>query len=287
MNLGGTDVLRYEKMRSIIINEQGNLNIIGKLFYAALVIIIASILVGLIKRAINRALKYRGLQSDSKIKTFQQILTKIIYVFAYFIAIVLILDRFGINTNSILATAGIGGVAIGFGAQYVVRDVISGMIILAEDQYRVGDYVSIEGVSGIIEDVGLRLTKVRDFTGELHIIQNGNIKIVTNKSRGPQRAWVQVYLPHSTDIKAVTSIIEGACEKVKEKYPSITDGPSLLGITDFGEYDMVMSIKAMVEDLKHWEVERELRKTILEDLVAEGIELPAFVVVEGGAKDEV
>lgn len=279
--------MKYEEIRNVIVNEHGNLSIIGKFIYAAAIIIIASVLVGLIKRALNKALKYRGLQSDSKIRTFQQILIKIIYVFAYFVAIMLILDKFGINTNSILATAGIGGVAIGFGAQYVVRDVISGMIILAEDQYRVGDYVKIEGVSGIIEDVGLRLTKVRDFTGELHIIQNGNIKIVTNKSRGPQRAWVQVYLPHSTDLDATTDVIEKACAKVKEKFPSITDGPSLLGITDFGEYDMVMSIRAMVDDLKHWEVERELRKVILEDLVAEGIELPAFVVVEGGAKNEV
>lgn len=279
--------MKYENIRNVIVNDNGTLSILGKFIYAVVVIAITSILIGLIKRAINKALKYRGLHSDSKIKTFQQIVTKIIYVFAYFIASLLILDKFGINTNSILATAGIGGVAIGFGAQYVVRDVISGMIILAEDQYRVGDYVSIEGVSGIIEDVGLRLTKVRDFTGELHIIQNGNIKIVTNKSRGPQRAWVQVYLPHNTDLDMTTGIIEKACAKVKEKYPSITEGPSLLGITDFGEYDMVMSIKAMVEDLKHWEVERELRRIILEDLVAEGVELPAFVVVEGGANNEV
>lgn len=270
---------------SILKDDAGNLTLMGKLAYAALVIIITSIVFRIVRRAIIKALKYRGLSSDGKIKTMQQILLNVIGALAVFIAMVLVLDVFGINTTSLIATAGIGGVAIGFGAQYVVRDVISGMIILGEDQYRVGDYVCIEGVSGIVEDVGLRLTKVRDFAGDLHIIQNGNIKIVTNKSKGPLRAMVDIYLPHQTDIKNATEIIEAACIKVKDKHSSIIDGPSLLGITDFGEYDMKLTIRAMVNDLRHWEVERELRRTILEDLVAAGIELPAFVVVEGGANE--
>ncbi|MDO5718339.1 MAG: mechanosensitive ion channel family protein [Tissierellia bacterium] len=275
-----------DTIRSWMINDMGSLTFIGKLTFTLIVIVITFILVKIVKKALSKALKISKVKNEGKLVTMNQILVKLLYVIAYFIAIVLILDTFGVNTGAILATAGIGGVAIGFGAQYIVRDIISGMVILMEDQFNVGDLVTIDGATGYVEEVGLRLTKLRDFTGDIHIIQNGNIKVVSNKSRGPQRAWVNIYLPHDSEYKKVFNIMKQVCDDVKKKYPDITEGPTVVGITDICEYDMKMSIKAMADVETYLDIEREIRKDLLIRFVEEGVELPK-VIAESGGNNEV
>lgn len=261
-----------QELNSLIIDASGQSTLLGKLLFAVIVFLVAKMLSFVLKRLILKGLKDVPMQA--KYKTLQQVLFNALHVALYFIAAMLILDRFGVNTNAILATAGIGGVALGFGAQYIVRDVISGMIILAEDQYQIGEYVTIGAVTGVVEFVGLRLTKLRDFGGELHIIQNGNIQVVTNRSRGPQRAWVEISLPLNTDLKLVGDIVSQVSEQVKGEFPQIVEGPSFFGITQAKEYTMTMVVKAMAEGAKHWEVERELRKRLIQSLSEAGIKLP-------------
>src|SRR5690606_35032709 len=154
----------------------------------------------------------------------------------YFIGTVIILDMFNINTSSILATAGIGGLAIGFGAQSLVKDVITGFFILFEDQFSVGDYVKIDSYEGIVEELGVRVTKLRDFSGELHIIPNGNINTVTNKARGAMRALVKVSIAYEEDIDRAIKILDGVCNRLKQSNKSIEEGPTILGVSDLGEY---------------------------------------------------
>src|SRR5699024_6993326 len=145
-----------------------------------------------IDRTMNRRKKGIFYADEKKINTLSTVLKNIIKYIFYFIGLVMVLDMFNISTSSILATAGIGGLAIGFGAQSLVKDIITGFFILFEDQFSVGDYVKIGEYEGIVEELGVRVTKIRDFSGELHIIPNSNIGAVTNRTRGAMRALVKV-----------------------------------------------------------------------------------------------
>ncbi|WP_337960997.1 mechanosensitive ion channel family protein [Caloramator sp. mosi_1] len=131
----------------------------------------------------------------------------------YFVAAIWIFD-----IKTVIAVTGVAGVAIGFGAQNLVKDIISGVFILFEDQFAVGDYVVIDGLSGFVETIGIRVTKLRDFSGDLHIIPNGTISKVTNKTRGNMRALVDVDIAYEEDIDHAISVIKEVCEEVKKIY---------------------------------------------------------------------
>ncbi|NLZ52949.1 MAG: mechanosensitive ion channel family protein, partial [Thermoanaerobacteraceae bacterium] len=179
-----------------------------------------------------------------------------------------------INTTSLLTAAGVGGLALGFGAQNLVKDVISGFFIIFEDQYNVGDYVEVAGVSGVVDEIGLRTTKVRDFGGQFHIIPNGEITLVTNYSRGVMRALVNINIAYEEDFDKVLKALEEVCHQVKKIRKDIVEGPSILGISNLGPTEVVVSILARTEPMQQWSVEREIRKAVLEKFAKEGIEKP-------------
>ena len=162
--------------------------------------------------------------------------------------------------TSLIASAGLVGLAVGFGAQNLVRDGISGFFILLEDQYGIDDYVAVAGVEGFVEDVGLRTTRIRDFAGDLHTIPNGEINFVTNKSRGPRRALVQVAVPYDADLVAAEQTLQQVALKAKSDLPEIVEGPSVLGITDLSQAQITFSLWARTEPLAEWKIERELRR---------------------------
>ncbi|NMB07427.1 MAG: mechanosensitive ion channel family protein, partial [Tissierellia bacterium] len=187
--------------------ESGNLNIFGKLIKIVLIFIIIKILTKITYMIIDRAVKRKKnsifYRDEKKINTLTTVLKNIIKYVFYFIGLVMVLDMFDISTSSILATAGIGGLAIGFGAQSLVKDIITGFFILFEDQFSVGDYVKIGEYEGVVEELGVRVTKIRAFSGELHIIPNSNIQTVTNRTRGNMRALVVVTVAYEEDMDKV------------------------------------------------------------------------------------
>ena len=124
--------------------------------------------------------KHRSHVDPKRHQTLINILQSGVRYVLYFVGVMTALDKLGVPTSSIIATAGIGGLAVGFGAQSLVKDVITGFFILMENQYSVGDYVRVGDVTGIVEDMGVRVTKIRDLGGELHIVPNGRIEQVTN-----------------------------------------------------------------------------------------------------------
>ena len=135
------------------------------------------------------------------------ILNSAVRYLLYFVGAMTILERLGVPTGSIIATAGIGGLAIGFGAQNLVRDVITGFFILMENQYAVGDFVQIGDVSGIVEEMGIRVTKLRDRGGALHIIPNGLIQQVTNNMGPAMRVLFNVLVSYDADVDRVLAIL--------------------------------------------------------------------------------
>lgn len=259
-------------------DNSGQLNILGKLGKITIIFIIISIVNKLINKAIDKTINNKRktdlLIDYKRANTLITVLKKIIKYILIFIGIIISLDMFNIKTTSILATAGIGGLAIGFGAQSLVKDVITGFFILLEDQYSVGDLVETEGFEGIVEDIGLRVTKLRAFSGELHIIPNGNIQIVTNKTRGSMRALVTVTISYEEDIDRAVKALEKVCEEIKSSNQSIVEGPTVLGVTEFGEYGIVLSIVAKTQAMEQWAVERHIRKKAKEALQKENIKMP-------------
>lgn len=153
---------------------------------------------------------------ERKIGTLMSLTKNILRYVIYFIAVASILKIFNIEMTSILAVAGIGSLAIGFGAQNLVKDVISGFFIIFEDQFGVGDYITINNFSGLVEEVGLRISKIRDFSGDLHIIPNGEIKTVTNHTRGSMRALVNVGIPYEEDVDRIINVLTQICEDIKK-----------------------------------------------------------------------
>src|SRR5690625_5855916 len=159
------------------------------------------------KRIIERAfLNRRHLPiqiSSRREQTLSKLLTNILMYLIAFIVIVMILDILGVPISTLLAGAGVAGLAIGFGAQSLVKDVISGFFIIFEDQFSVGDYILINNLEGTVEEIGLRTTKVQSWTGEQHIIPNGDISMVTNYSIHNGISVVEINVTYENDIKQV------------------------------------------------------------------------------------
>ena len=193
------------------------------------------------------------------------------YIF-YFIGIMMVLDIFGIPTASILATAGVGGLAIGFGAQSLVKDIITGFFILFEDYFSVGDYIQVAEFDGVVEEIGIRSTRLRAFSGDLHIIPNGNIDIVTNRSRGDMRALVEVRIDYKEDIdKALDALNRVAKELSLDE--RINCGPTVPGVASLDKEDIVLSIIAMTKPMEQWDVQRMIRKKVKEEFEKSNISI--------------
>lgn len=271
-----------ERLKEYLINmvekNAGELNIIEKLIKMAIIFIVIYILTKIVNRLINRTVENRKKKplfvSDKRANTLINTFNKAINYFLVFIGVVMALDLFGIDTKSILATAGIGGLAIGFGAQSLVKDLITGVFILLEDQYAVGELIKIEGYEGIVEDLGVRVTKLRDFSGELHIIPNGNIKIVTNKTRGAMRSLVIMSIAYEEDLNRALEVLEEECLRIEKSNDTIIEGPTVLGVDDLGEYSVDIRIVAKTNPMDQWTIERKIRKDLKIALEKAGIEIP-------------
>ncbi|GIN21956.1 MAG TPA: mechanosensitive ion channel family protein [Bacillus bacterium] len=271
-----------EKNTNIFLDKLTNPDLWIKYGFIALkiiiIIILSSIIIRVGKAAIGRIFKRRSnvpLQfSERREATLIKLLQNILTYTVYFIAIVMILSSLNIDVTGILAGAGILGLAVGFGAQNLVKDVIGGFFIIFEDQFSVGDYVRIGEFEGTVNEIGLRTTKILNWTGELYILQNGNITEVTNFSLHNSVAVVDIYLGYQADLKKVESLIENLLETMPEKYEQIVETPTVLGIQQMGASEIVLRVTAETLPLQNWFIARELRKAIKLELDAHRVEIP-------------
>lgn len=198
-------------------------------------------------------------------------------VFSYvliFILVATIFNIFGLSVASLIAGAGIVGLAIGFGAQGLVSDVVTGFFLLLEKQLDVNDYVTVGAIDGIVESVGLRTTQIRSFSGTLNYIPNRDITTVSNHSRGNMQALVDIGVSYDEDIDKAVSVMQAACDKVAAETEAIIEGPNVIGVQALGASDVTLRVIAKAKNGEQWAVERQLRKTIKETLDAHGIEIP-------------
>ena len=271
-------------------DEGGELNLLGKLFTIILIFVVIRLISAVFNKLIDRTIKLESMSklqiTDSRRDTLTAILKRIVKYTLYFMGIVISLELFSINTTSIIATAGIGGLAIGFGAQSLVKDIITGFFILLEDQYTIGDYIQINDKDGVVEELGLRVTKVRDFSGELHIIPNSSINIVTNRTRGAMRALVKMTIAYEEDIDNALRVMESVSNEIASSNKNIVEGPTVLGISEMANSGVVITAVAKTLPMEQWSVERMMRKTYKQAFDKEGIEIPYSKLVIYGGDEE-
>ncbi|KZE69543.1 mechanosensitive ion channel protein [Fictibacillus phosphorivorans] len=247
-------------------------------------IVIRSIGRRVINRMFDKAASHRKM-STGRIITLQKLVVNLFSYVLIFVFAGILFKQFGLEIGTLIAGAGVVGLAIGFGAQGLVSDVVTGFFILLEKQMEVGDYVTIGGVDGIVEEVGLRTTHIRAFDGTLSYMPNREISTIANHSRGNMRALVDISIAYEENIDKAIVVLQEACDKVKEKMPSIMEGPNVLGVQTLGSSDVVIRVISKTINGEQWAVERELRKAMKEALDANGIEIPYphQVNVEKGA----
>lgn len=209
---------------------------------------------------------------DQKAKTIGGVLKSVLKYMTYFIGAALIFsDMFkGVS----VALASVGGFALGFGAQSLVKDVINGFFILFEDQYGVGDYITIGKFSGIVETIGIRTTVIKDLNGDVHLIPNGSIVEVTNHSKCNIRFIVDIEISYKEDIDKAINIISKECKIFEKENEDIVEPIEVWGVTSLNAYSITIRVAGRSKPLSQWKMERELRKRLKEAIDREGIEIP-------------
>ncbi|MDR2750421.1 MAG: mechanosensitive ion channel family protein [Clostridiales bacterium] len=224
-----------------------------------------------IRYAIKRFFKSRQNGKGATLSALLQNLTKFAIWFFIFWQI---LALFGLDSNSLLSLAGIASVAVGFGSQQIVKDVITGMFILMEDQFNVNDVVTINGHAGIVERLGIRTTKLRSANGDVHIFPNSSIGAVTNMSKGFRRATLNLDFPNATSVDATLSALSDEMSQVTG-LNGLNSTPVVLGITDMTAATYKVQIQADCVPSECWPIERELRLRIKRRLEAEAAKAAA------------
>lgn len=258
---------------------------IGKRSLTILIILlVAYFLTKSNKKIIDKIMsaKEESVLRAKRVTTLAKLVNNIANYVIYFVAILLVLGEFNLNLAPLLAGAGVVGLAIGFGAQSLVKDIISGFFIILEDQFSVGDYIRIGTQEGYVEEIGLRITKVKSWTGEVHIFQNGNIKNLTNFSMHNSVAVVDVNVAYGEDIPKVEELLTEFIKTLPDKVEEMVKEPEVLGVQNLGPSEVVIRITAEVTPVNHWKTARFMRKEIKEFLNQKGIEI-AFprIVLDG------
>jgi len=212
-------------------------------------------------------------REDTLIRIFSGATSILILIMAF----LMILKEAGLDIGPMLAGAGIAGLAIGFGGQYLIRDIIAGLFIILENQYRIGDVITINDKSGTVEDISLRKTTIRDISGTVHHIPHGEIKIVSNQSKDFARVNIDIGISYNSNLEKVIQVINRTGEELA-KDPSFKDliinPPKFLRVNEFGDSAIIIKILGDTKPLRQWEVAGELRKRLKIAFDREGIEIP-------------
>lgn len=230
-----------------------------------------------IPSVVRRALRPRGdrVLDTTRARTLQPLLESVLRYTVYFIAAVMVLRAAGVDATAVLASAGVVGLAVGFGAQHLIRDVISGFFLLAEGLVQVGDVITLGEHTGQVERITIRTTQVRKYSGELWTIPNGQLTVFGNLNREFMRAVVDVGIAYEADSRRAMAVLQRVgAEWAAEHRELVLGDPEVQGILAFGESQMTLRLAVKVRPLRQWEVERELRARVVAAFEQEGIEIP-------------
>ncbi|HJV59089.1 MAG TPA: mechanosensitive ion channel domain-containing protein [Methylomirabilota bacterium] len=222
----------------------------------------------------------------SRVATLTSVLRTLALVVLWSVVAVVCLSQLGLDVRPILAGAGIVGLAVGFGAQYLVRDVIAGFFLVLEDQVRVGDVAVVNGTGGLVETVTFRTIVLRDLAGTLHIFQNGAVTTLANMTRGWSGYVVDVEVSFREDPDRVIAVMRRVGDELRADPahgPLILEPIEVFGVDGFKEASLVIKARLKTLPIQQWTVGREYRRRLVQALAAEGIDNPARVLQVGDA----
>jgi len=233
-----------------------------------------------IEKAVRRAVRQGDPESEKKREdTLIGIFNGALRIVVWLVAIMMILSELGVNIGPVLAGAGILGVALGFGAQYMVRDFLAGLFIILENQYRVGDVVCLDATCGGVEDITLRKTVMRDLDGKVYHIPNGSFKMAANLTTDYSRAHMNVSVAYKEDVDQVIEVINRVGQAMAQESPwqeYILKPIQVMGTgpNKFAESGVEIKVLGETRPLKQWDVLREFRRRLKKTFDQEGIEIP-------------
>jgi len=248
-----------------------------------LILAMAWILQAVVNRLIRIFRRYMqakapSLDERARIETLARVFRNTAAIVIVIVAGTLVLGELGISIAPILATAGVAGVAIGFGAQSLIKDYFTGVFLLLEDQIRQGDVVEVAGKSGLVEEITLRYVRLRDFEGHVHYIPNGEIKVVSNRTRGYAHAAIDVGVDYSADIDEALAVMRevGSAMRADPGWQSkVADEPEILGVERLDNSAVVLRCRVKVVPAnQQWNVKREYLKRLKAAFDQRGIQIP-------------
>jgi small conductance mechanosensitive channel len=216
-------------------------------------------------------------EDGQRIRTLSRVVRYVLSVAAWVITALLILGEFGVSIAPILGAAGVVGIAIGFGAQSLVKDYFTGFFLLLENQIRLGDVVNAGGKGGLVEELTLRYLRLRDYDGNVHFIPNGTITVVTNMSLGFAFAVIDAGVAYGEDVENVIRVMRSVGEAVRKDAlfaPKILDDLEIAGVDKWGDSSVVIRCRFRVAPLEQWNVRREYLHRLKQAFDREGIEIP-------------
>lgn len=245
-----------------------------------IVILFFYILYMIIKKIMKKSIKLQLSKVDlRRKKTITNILLNIIKYLFVIIAILIILSIYGINTSAIITSLGVVGVVVGLGFQDIIKDFLSGISIIIENQFTLGDTVTINNFKGEVIFLGLKTTRLKAYTGEIKIISNRNIQEVINHSLGMSLAIIDIPVSYDEDQKKIEKILTDLCVKLTDELLNINGKVNLLGINSFEESAIVYRITVETKPMKHFEIQREILKQVKMEFDKRKLEIPYKQVV--------
>jgi small conductance mechanosensitive channel len=252
----------------------------GKLITIIIILVVAKIALSIIYKLIEKSLtplkKSKNYKRRiSRANTLIPLLQSISKYAIYFIAGVMVLRELGVDTTAIIASAGVVGLAIGFGAQSLVKDVLSGAFLLFEGIISVGDSVNVGEHSGTVEVIGLRNIHLRKYSGELRVIPYGEVASFGNFNKGYMRAIVKVGVAYEQDVERGMKTLEGIANKwAEENKDVVLEAPIVQGVLSLSSSEVTLRVSIKVKPMTQWGAERELKRRIKDTFDKKGIEIP-------------
>lgn len=266
-------------MENIILFTQDHAIAVGVILVVSFILSksLKRVLEGVVRRTI-RGDKYSSKEAEEKrentlINVFEATLRIVIFGAAF----MMILSELGVNIGPLIAAAGVVGLALGFGGQYLIKDIIAGFFIILENQYRVGDIVSINGKNGEVQSVNLRVTALRDVDGTVHYIPNGEIKIASNMSKDFAKVNFDVGVAYNANLDKVIEVVNQVGSTLSQDSnwkDEVNEPPQFLRVAELGDSAVMVKIVGQVRPGSQWKVTGEMLKRIKQAFDQSGIEIP-------------
>lgn len=254
-----------------------NLNEAISSIIVILISVVIWIIIGVIFNKVLAVFIKRGFKTkkgDARALTISKLVISIVRYVVWFIIILLILGQLGVDITPFIASAGVIGLAVGFGAQALVTDFISGFFIILEHTLDVNDVVQIDGFKGNVVSLGLRSTVIQNWKGEVKTISNGNIGSIINFSRNDSIGIVEFGVSYDTDLSAFADLMKEFTAEASKKFTTFTEAPQFLGVTELADSSINMSIIFKTKPMQYFGLERDLRKELVEFCNKHNVEIP-------------